>query len=74
MESLRLLFLNAELAARGALVQKLVRHRRLLKCCAAAVFLQDSRALVFLLETAERPIDRFMLLYYDSYHAVVFSF
>src|SRR5207244_3876467 len=43
------------------------------KKCAAAEFLQNAGALVFLLEPAERPVDRLMLLYNNSYQNFSFK-
>ena len=72
-ESLRCLFLLAHLAAGGALTKHLVLHRRLLKKGAAAKFLEDPGAFVFLFEPAERPVDRLMLLDDNTYQSFSFE-
>jgi hypothetical protein len=65
---LRCVFLDAVLAARGALAEHLILDRRLLEERTATKLLQNASALVLLLEAAKCAIDRFMLLDDNPYH------
>jgi hypothetical protein len=72
--SLRLLFLLSHQSARGALAKHFISHGRLFESRSSLEFLQYSRSLVFLFEASERPVDRFVFLYDNSYQVVFFPF
>jgi hypothetical protein len=71
---LRRFFLLAHLPAGGALAQHFICNGRLFESRSAFEFLQNASSLVFFLKAPERPIDRFVFLYDNSYHSGFFSF
>jgi hypothetical protein len=71
---LRGLFLYAVLSAGCALAEQLIRDGGLFERSPSTEFLEDSGPLVFLLKSAERAIDRLVLLNNNTYHVRFTSF
>lgn len=62
-------FLDAVLATSSALLEELGLDGRLLEIGTLTEFFENTGALILLLEAAQCAIDRFVILYDDTYHS-----